>query len=348
MRVTSESTGNRSSGRIKVRDVAREAGVSVATVSRVTSGSPAVSPATRERILRIIKELGYAPDPFGKALNAGGTNTVGAVIPTVNHAIFAAFLESLEAELGRNGYSLVIATSENDRTVELARARSLLEMGAKALIVSGLDHEPELAELARRFGTPVVGTSLYNPAAEFPTIGYDNAGLARDAMQYLIGLGHANIALFHGPAAGNDRTRLRIKGAEGLGQGLALRNVETELSVKGGVRAVKRILTWKVPPTAILCLSDVLALGAMFELQRIGLRVPEDISVMGFDNISWTEQIHPPLTCMNLPVAEMGRLSASAICEYLSKGTPIESVQLSGELMPRRSTRPATRKSAAI
>ncbi|MDE0202736.1 MAG: LacI family DNA-binding transcriptional regulator, partial [Rhodospirillaceae bacterium] len=100
-----------SSRRVTLRDVAREAGVSIATASRVLNGSPSVSPSTREDVLRVFARLEFAPDPLARALNAGGTNTVGAVIPTINHAIFAAFLEALEAGLDANGYRLLIATT---------------------------------------------------------------------------------------------------------------------------------------------------------------------------------------------------------------------------------------------
>ena len=145
-----------------------------------------------------------------RALNAGGTNTVGAVIPTINHAIFAAFLEALEAGLDANGYRLLIATTGMDRRVELERARSLLEMGARALIVTGLDHEPELTGLAKRFGAPVVATSIYEASASMPTIGYDDVELGRQAMRHLLDLGHRDVALVSGPTAQNDRAPAHV------------------------------------------------------------------------------------------------------------------------------------------
>ena len=230
-----------SSRRITLRDVAREAGVSVATASRVLNGSPSVAPATREDVLRVFAKLEFAPDPLARALNAGGTNTVGAVIPTINHAIFAAFLEALEARLDANGYCLLMATTGMDRRVELERARSLLEMGARALIVTGLDHEPELTGLAKRFGAPVVATSIYEASASMPTIGYDNVELGRQAMRHLLDLGHTDVALVSGPTAQNDRARFRIRGAESVDGVRSLRKIETELSVGGGVVAAKQV-----------------------------------------------------------------------------------------------------------
>ena len=330
--------GKQSSRRITLRDVAREAGVSVATASRVLNGSPYVSPATREDVLRVFAKLEFAPDPLARALNAGGTNTIGAVIPTINHAIFAAFLEALEARLDANGYRLLIATTGMDPRVELERARSLLEMGARALIVTGLDHEPELTALAKRFGAPVVATSIYEDSAPLPTIGYDNVELGRQAMQHLLDLGHTDVALVSGPTAQNDRARFRIRGAESVGGGRSLRKIETELSVRGGVDAAKQALAWERRPTALLCVTDLVALGAMFELQRSGLLLPQDMSVMGFDHISWSEHSHPRLTCISLPVVAMGQESAQAICDFLEDGTPIPSVRLHGEIRIRGST----------
>ena len=327
-----------SSGRTTLRDVAREAGVSLATASRVLNGAPYVSPGKREEVERVVSRLEFAPDPFARALNAGGVNTVGAVIPTINHAIFAAFMEALEARLDANGYCLLIATTGDDRRVEVERARSLLEMGARALIVSGLDHEPELAGLARRFGAPLVATSIYEATASLPTIGYDNYGLARQALGHLLELGHTDIALVHGPAARNDRTRRRIRGAESVEGSHSLRKIETELSVRGGVAGAREALSWDRPPTALLCVSDLIALGAMFELQRNGLLVPQDMSVMGFDNISWSEHSHPRLTCISLPVVAMGQESAQAICDFLEDSVPIPSVLLPGEIKLRGST----------
>jgi len=326
------------SGRVTLRDVAREAGVSPSTASRALNGSRLISQATREGVLRVAARLEFAPDPLARALNAGGTNTVGAVIPTINHAIFAAFLEALEAGLDANGYCLVIATTGTDPRVELERARSLLEMGARALIVSGLEHEPELIGLAKRFGAPLVATSIHEAYASLPTIGYDNAGLARQAMRHLLELGHTDIALVHGPTAQNDRTRLRISGAESADGVRSLRKIETELSVRGGVIAAKQLLSWERKPSALLCVSDLIALGAMSALQRSGLHVPRDMSVMGFDNISWSEHSNPPLTCMSLPVDAMGRESAQAICSLLEQGAPIPSVLLEGEIKVRGST----------
>lgn len=326
------------SNRVKMRRVAQEAGVSIATVSRVINDSPSVAKPTRERILQAIQQLGYAPNPLAKALNAGRNKTVGAVIPTVDHAIFATFLEAVEEGLGNRGYSLVIATSDYDPEIELRRTKSLLEMGAQAIILSGGDHLPELNDLTTRFGVPLVLTSLYDQGANHPTIGYDNRQMARMAVEHLTSLGHSDIALIHGPLTYNDRTQLRIQGARDAAS--TIRLVESELSEKGGVDATKEMLTWRRFPSAILCLSDVIALGVMFELYRAGRRIPDDVSLMGFDNLAWSEHTFPSLSCIDLPVHEMGLAAADGICNRLDDGVEIAPKLLNGKLMIRDSTAP--------
>ena len=135
--------------KVKLRDVARAAGVSVATVSRVINDAPTVTAGTKARINAIIQELGYTPNPLAKALNTGRTRTLGAVISTLDHAIFARFLKALEVTFDQHGYSLVVAATENDRERELRRARAFLEMGVEGLILSGSRPWPGTASTRR-------------------------------------------------------------------------------------------------------------------------------------------------------------------------------------------------------
>ena len=207
-------------------------------------------------------------------------------------------------------------------------------MGARALIVTGLDHEPELTGLAKRFGAPVVATSIYEASASLPTIGYDNFELGRQAMRHLLDLGPGMSPWFPGPRR---RTTEPVSGFVARihrGRGFAA-NDRDGAERQGGAVAAKQALAWDRRPTALLCVTDLIALGAMFELQRSGLLLPRDMSVMGFDHISWSEHSHPRLTCISLPVAAMGHESAQAICDFLKDGTPIPSVLLQGEFKVR-------------
>ena len=334
-------SGKQSVQRSKLRDVAREAGVSVATVSRVINNSPRVTAATKKKIETVIARLGFTPDPVARALNAGRTRTVGAIIPTLDHAIFSNFLNSLEAELAHHGYSMVVATTDGMADIEASRTQGMLNMGIEAIVLSGMSERPQTDRLVHRYNAPVVLTSCYGVDADHPTIGYDNAQLSRLAMEHLHELKHETVHVIHGPLSNNDRTQARLMGATAFADeaGMKLTSTEVELSEAGGVNAVRALLDDKGSlPTALLCLSDVIALGALFELQRQKLKVPDDISVMGFDNLDWSKHSEPALTSISLPVKRMGRYAAEAIHRKLDDGVEITSQCIEGSLVRRAST----------
>ena len=318
-----------------LRDVSREAGVSVATVSRVLNDSPRVTPETRALIEDAIKRLGFTPSPMARALNTGRTQTIGALVPTLDHAIFAKFLESLEKRLAHHGFSLVVSTTDSNPETETQKARKLLGMGAEGLIVSGKKRGPDFDDLIARFDVPVVITSYFDSTARYPTIGYDNQTAAELAINYLRKLGHRHICVVHGPTADNDRTIARLRGVGLHADTLSITNLETTLDVIGGSRIAERIIQSGMEVSAILCLSDVLALGVLFAFQRLNISVPDDISVMGFDNLEWSPHSSPPLSTLNLPVDEMGSKSADALCGWLNDELPIKPALLATTLVER-------------
>ncbi len=311
--------------------------MSDATVSRALNRPETVSQTTRERIHAAIAETGYVPNPLAKAMVSGRTHTVGALVPTLDHAIFSKFLHALETELSAQSYNLVVAVTEGDNTLELEKAKKLLSMGVEGLIVSGLSHNGELLELAERAAVSLVATSYYEPGASLPTIGYDNEVAAKLALAHLTGLGHRNIAVIHGPVSSNDRTQSRLKGLHDAGNDIDLHFIQTSLDYRGGGEA---LLQWDRSMTAILCLSDVLAMGALFKLQADGIQVPHDVSLMGFDNMDPSEFLTPPLTSLKLPIEDMGKATAKAVCDHLQSGEPIASIELHTQLAVRDSTAP--------
>ncbi|MGI9421285.1 MAG: substrate-binding domain-containing protein [Geminicoccaceae bacterium] len=322
-----------------VRSIARATGLSVATVSRVLNGSANVKTSTRDRVLAAVRDLGYAPHAAARALATSRTRTIAAVVPTLEHSIFARFLNMVEVELARHGYALIIATSGGAHDQELKRVRELLDMGGEGLILSGIDHHPELLELIEARRVPTVCTSIYDAGSPLPTIGYDNENLGKDAIGYLQDLGHRRIAVIHGPLADNDRTRLRRAGIERASRPeTELHFFETNLVAAGGAAAARSLLGKTCRPSAALCLSDVLALGVLFESGRQGLDVPEQLSVMGFDDLDWAEHSQPSLTTIKLPTAEMGRMAADALVDRLDHGIELPSLCLPSSIVTRMST----------
>jgi LacI family transcriptional regulator len=321
-----------------IRDVARESGVSVATVSRVMNGNTNVKPETRDRVLEASKRVDYVPNPAARTLTTKRSKTVAAIIPTIENSVFAKFIAAIEHSMSARDYSLVLAVSNADETLETTAAKKLIAMGAEAFILSGSTHSEILIDLLTRRKIPFVFTSVFDLVSDIPTIGYDNAALAEMAIRYLADKGHSEIAVVHGPLAESDRTEARKTGAMSARHLLNdLRFVETDLSVAGGKLAVKKICAFTPRPTAILCFSDVLALGVYFGLNVAELHIPTDVSVMGFDNLDWSEEITPPLTTIDLPAREMGIAVAEQLMGALEETSGLISKELVGYIIERDS-----------
>ncbi|MCG8650590.1 MAG: LacI family transcriptional regulator [Pirellulales bacterium] len=328
-----------------VRSLAKATGLSVATISRVLNNSDAVTEATRERVLNAMRDAGYVPNPAARALATNRTRTIGAVVPTVAHSIFARFLNAIEIELAMHGYALVIATTDNDLEVETRRAKELLNLGAEGLILSGADHQEHLLSLVAAANIPTVCTSIHRAGDGLPSIGYNNARIAYSAIQYLSGLGHSKIAVLHGPEAGNDRTQLRLAGVHRAARkfGATIELHPTTLDADGGTDAAREMFDGVIDASAVLCLSDIIALGVLFEANRRGIRIPQDVSLMGFDDLDWAAISSPPLTTIRLPTGRMGQKVALALVRYLDDKTPIKSVRLDAKIVERGSTAHAPR-----
>ena len=240
-----------------VRDIAKLSGVSVATVSRVMNGSTKVTEKTRIKVEQAMRQLNYTPDPAARALATKRSRIIGALVPTIEHSIFATFIEAMEATLTKQGYALVIALTYNRKSLEHERALDLIKLGAEGLIVSGLDHDGDFLNLVDQRNIPLVTTSVFDEDAHLPTIGYDNRKLAAEAASYLKGLGHQQLAVIHGAAGNNDRTRQRIAGICDIYDESHLTLIETDLSVTGGA---KRLDPGCSPIHPGLGLSSVLAM----------------------------------------------------------------------------------------
>ncbi|QUJ75492.1 LacI family DNA-binding transcriptional regulator [Sulfitobacter albidus] len=319
-----------------MRDVARLAGVSVATVSRVLSGKAIVSKSAKIKVETAVAALNFVPSAAARAINSGRSHIVGALVPTLSHEIFARFLDELERGLSRAGLSVVVATTGYDKEKELHRATDLLNLGAEALVVSGLERAAGFDALIDRHQVPVVATSRFRQDADLPAIGYDNQGAARLALDYLREAGHRNIAVLSGPTVDNDRTGERVLGLHGLLPPRAF--FQTGRSIPEAIALAASVVSALEPtPTALLCLSDVVAQGALIACKNAGMDVPTDISVIGIDDLPSSAYTDPPLTSVHLPVGRMGDATAAAIVAALETGAPIHSEEIASYLQVRAS-----------
>lgn len=334
---------NSTTKRVRLRDVASLAGCSTATVSRVLNQPDSVRSEIRERVRAAKEKLAYVPNGAARALRSRKTKIAGAVIPTMDQAIFAQLVSALTSELAANDYGLLVAASEFNPTRELDQARILLERGAEGIVLVGDAHEPDLYRLFEDYRVPYVNTYVFNPQSGHPCIGFDNYRAAAQAADFLADLGHSRFGFIAAFMEHNDRSSSRVLGVRSALQkrGLDLPDtyvIERRHTIEGGRDALSQLMAHTPPPTAILCGSDVLAFGALTKCAQLKISIPDTLSLVGFDNQDFAAYLHPPLTTIDISSNEMGRQAGQYLIACLH-GKPAQSfVELEAQLIVRRTT----------
>ncbi|WP_296420413.1 LacI family DNA-binding transcriptional regulator [Pseudooctadecabacter sp.] len=327
-----------------IDDVARLAAVSTATVSRCLNAPQKVSQKTLERVMGAVRDLGYTPNFAARAMAANRTRTIGAVIPTMENAIFARGLQAFQEALHLRGYTLLVASSAYDPTREAEQIRTLVGRGADGLLLIGHDRpDATYAYLSDR-DVPALVSWAYDADGALSSVGFDNRAAMRGLANHMLELGHRRIAVISGHIAGNDRAAERVGGirdammACGLDAG-GLPVEECDYDIDAGAAACGRLLDCDPPPTLLMCGNDVLAVGALREAGRRGLRVPDDLSITGFDDIELARIVVPPLTTVHVPHRQMGGLAAETLIGMIETGTRPDPVKLDSSLRLRGSVR---------
>lgn len=316
-----------------LHDVARASGVSTATVSRCLNFPAQVAEATREKVLRAVSDLEYSPNFGARVMAARRTNTIGAVIPTMENAIFARGLQAFQDELHRHGFTMLVASTSYRPDREEEQIRSLVARGADALLLIGHKRNPEIYRFLDRQRVPALVTWAFDDKFDRPSIGFDNRAAMVGMANEVIKLGHRRLALISAETSINDRAAMRHQGI--LDAMVAadlnaddLQYEETSYGIEEGAVAFERIMFRETRPTAVFCGNDVLAVGALRRAREMGISVPGDLSVIGFDDIELAQVAFPALTTVHVPHREMGRLAALALVNFVKDGTPLQSVEL--------------------
>lgn len=335
----------RSGARVKIEDVARRAKVSPATVSRVLNHPEIVRRELRDRVMRHIADLSYTPDSAARALKSGRMRTIGAIVPTLGLAIFAEGVEALQNRLSESGYTLFIANSQYDQRRELQEMQSLIERGIDGIVLVGGSQTRELRALIEQAGVPVITTYVSKAAGGIPAVGIDNERAIREITEYLLSLGHVHFGTIANVPPANDRSRARLDGIQRAlaTAGIHLRPsqiVRTDHSLAQGRSALRQLLTDHPETTAVICTTDSLAIGAMAEARKMGISVPQKLSITGFDDVELAAQIDPPLTTISVPAAEIGRGAADYLMNAIAGRAVPRSVLLPHRLVMRASTAP--------
>lgn len=331
-----------------LEDVARQAGVSTATVSRCLNTPDRVSEKTRERVMQAVRALGYAPNFGAQALAAKRTNTFGAIIPTMENAIFARGLQTFQDTLRENGVTLLVASSSYKPEQEEDQIRALVARGADALLLIGHDRTPASYAFLEQRRVPYIVAWVFDRDAPRVSVGFDNRQAMRDMADQVIAKGHRRLGLISAPRAANDRARRRYEGLcsamrdHGLDPA-SLVVEETPYSVNRGAEAFARMMRRPQPPTAVLCGNDVLAAGAIRQAREMGLRVPDDVSITGFDDIELAGIVSPALTTVHVPHRDMGHHAAELLLAMRGGGVRPDSIELPTTITWRETLGPAPR-----
>lgn len=323
-------------------DVAKMAGVSTATVSRCLNTPDRVVEATRVKVMAAVNALGYTPNFAARVMAAKRTFTVGAIIPTMENAIFAQGLQAFQEELHASGYTLLVASSAYKPELEEEQIRALVARGADGLLLIGHDRADAVYDYLEQQSIPALVAWSYLPTARVPSIGFDNYAAMFALTQHVIQSGHTRIAMISSFCADNDRARLRVDGLKdacaqnGL-DASAIRVVETQYGIETGAAAFAELMAQDPRPTAVLCGNDVLAVGALQQAKKMGLSVPTDVAVTGFDDIELAGIVSPALTTVRVPHRDMGIQAARALVEMVENTSPGVSVKLQTSLCLRES-----------
>ena len=301
--------------RATLADVARLAGVSLGSASRALSVPGELKPATLARVLQAVEQLGYVRNGAAQALASRKTLTVAAIFPTLNNPIYADSMHSLQQALWQSGYQLVVASHEYKPDRESESVRAIVERGVDGMILVGTDHSDAVFDLIRQYGLPYVLTWSLDETRYPHCVGFSNHDAAYRMAKLVIEYGHKKIALCGGAASGNERVRARIAGTRAALReaGLELRPewvVEQPFSFEGGRQAVRQLMSGTEKPTAIICGTDLLAIGAIDECRIRKIRVPQDVSITGFDDIELAMLANPKLTTVRVPSMEIGARAA--------------------------------------
>ena len=336
----------RSGPTVRALDVAALAGVSTATVSRVFNLPEKVAPGARERVLAAAATLGWMPHAAGSALARRRTYIAGAVIPTLDNEIFAVQIGAMQAALAGRGVTLLLGCSSYDHEQASAQARAMLARGVEALAIVGEAQASGLFATITARHVPYVVTYAWRPDSPHPCIGFDNRAAFARIARHLLDLGHRVLGMIVQPVAGNDRVEARLAGVrEALAErGLGLRPQhchEGPWSIGFGRRSLRAMLTAPPPrPTAVICGNDWLAIGALLEARAMGLAVPCELSITGFDDVAMAAETDPPLTTMRVDNAEIGRLAAQHLLARLAGETTPPGVVLVPDFVERGSAAP--------
>jgi LacI family transcriptional regulator len=310
-----------------IREVARAAGVSIATVSRVLNGKGQVAEATRARVESAIRRLQYSPDRTAQSLITGRTMTLGVVLPELYGEFFSEFIRGLDVSARARGYHLLVSSSHSDRA-EIEAMLKAMRGRVDGIVVMSPDADSRLLDRAVPDTLSVV---LVNPLQEdsrFDVLTIDNYSGAYSMTRHLLSLGHRRLAFISGPT-GNVDARERLRGFRSAVEDLAagtvtISELEGDFREESGYRAGRWLLSQRPRPTAVFAANDAMAIGVLSAVHEAAVGVPEDIALVGFDDIPIARFVSPPLTTVRVAIRQLGERAVERLCAAIEAGSEHE------------------------
>ena len=330
---------------MRIKDVAREAGVSTATVSHVINKTKYVTDETREKVLRAIERCNYYPNAHARTLASGRSKIIGLLVSDISNPFFPELIKSIEAEAFERGYNVILLNTNYDARRAADYVRRLIEFKVAGVAMMTAESDPALIEELARKSVNVVFFDSPGVAREhMSNVLIDYAGGIEEAVRHLVSLGHRRIAHI----AGSGSLRSGVIRREAFFDSMARHlpgeralSYEGDFKFEGGRAAAAEIMAAGELPTAVVAANDMMALGAMQELRAAGLSIPRDISVVGFDDIAFAALAEPPLTTVCSPRAEIGRRAVEALMMTIERpNQPGLELRTPTYLIARASTAP--------
>lgn len=332
---------------VSMKDIARDLGVSIVTVSKVLRNHSDISPATRERVMNRVRELGYQPNASARSLVTGRSCLIGLVIPDLQHPFFAEVALGLAATLRRKDYCVILASTEEQPKIERSEIEKLLAHRLDALVVAPAGDDPELFLRIQRQGTPLVLLDRLIPGLTSNFVGTDDYAVGVLATEHLLKVGCKCIAHIRGTA--NSVGELRFEGYRDTlikhGAPVLNENIIQQVSVDvqargGGAEAVRQLLRNRRRPDGIFCFNDTIAVGAMDAIREAGLTIPGDIAVVGCSNSHYNDDLRVPLTSIDQNSRLIGEKTGKLLLSVFNTKAPrrAKKIIVAPELVVRAST----------
>lgn len=306
-----------------IKDIAKKAKVSVATVSRVINQRGNVKEETKQRVLKVIEEYNFTYNAIARSLSTKRSHTIGVIVPTITNPVFSQSTRGIQDFANSFGYSVILGNSDYSPELESQLIKIFMEKRVEGIILTSSNIQNEYLQILKNSKIPFVllYNTIFDKRINYVTI--NNYQAAYEIAEYLISLGHRRIGMIAGKFTKSDRSFARFQGFQAClnNKGISFRPealIETELTFEGGKEGMARLLEITPPLTAVFCSNDFIAMGAMKTIREKGLKIPEDISIVGFDDIEMASYFYPELTTIHQPAYQMGFKGADLLLKIVS------------------------------